>query len=289
MSREQRPWLDVWCSFPPSMKADDDIGDLAWLRSLFSMLSRHVLSFPDLSDTLQKTENRIKYPDETHFPPEVQIYKMLTLLCREKRLPPQRHYACLCKFMMDSNCSRDSGARDGSNLFVELFADVAQSHSSTTLSGAAEESDAVQEVLRFLTRRAYFTADVRARYLTGSIIDPTQRKKFLESVHELLAKSRDAQTPLSPLNHFYVFDLVREYNSRPEDPTPLNNAAQGAEPIQNWANRMRQTYHEYVEGASDLGDLKEHFYRLGNEFPYAAPASPNAETTDSHIPENAEA
>ena len=288
MSHSQGQWAGVWCSFPPSMWGEDEEADLAWLRSLFAMLSQDVVSFPNLSDTLRTTANRLNsvlvrlfYRDE-EFPPEVQIFLAVGRIRLQTVLPRLAHYANLCEFVMVSSHS-GSGDINWSGSVIQLFNLLTRSHSSTTLAGT-EGGTAVQDTLRFLTRKAFLALGSDDRDQSGFIMNESQRESFLISFHQLLEQSHDnSQTspnPLSTLGHFYVFDIVREYNSQP----------QGVDPP--WTDGVRRAYGTYLEGTPDLGDLQEHFDQLGNSFPYAPPVGlrtdPLSEPDGIHSPENTE-
>ncbi|KAF7979152.1 hypothetical protein HWV62_43401 [Athelia sp. TMB] len=109
----------------------------------------------------------------------------------------------------------------------------------------------------------------------GGILTNSQRKKFLESVDKLLNSQTD-NTSLTPLAHFYVFDIVREYNSKPEGPVQG-----GAEPDLQWITSLGELYENYVKEFRDnlklnlkkkpgfIDPLEEHFDRLGSLFPYS--------------------
>ncbi|KAF7980084.1 hypothetical protein HWV62_39886 [Athelia sp. TMB] len=288
MSHSQSQWVGVWCSFPPSMWGEDEEADLAWLRSLFSMLSQDVVSFPNLSNTLRRTANRMDsvlvrlfYRDE-EFPPEVQIFLAVGRIRLQTVLPRLVHYANLCEFVMVLSHS-GSGEVNWSGWVVELFNLLSRSHPSTTLPGT-EGGTAVQDTLRFLTRKAFLTPGADDRDQSGFVMNESQRESFLAALYPLLdqphVNSQTPPNPLSTLGHFYVFDIVREYNSQPHDVNPP------------WADGMRRAYRTYLEGTTDLGDLKEYFDQLGNSFPYAPPVGPRtdplSEADGTHLPENTE-
>ena len=129
-------------------------------------------------------------------------------------------------------------------------------------------------------RRALFAQKYANPHRHGAILNQSQRTKFLESVQKLLAQPTDTQTHSSRRSirdHFYIFDIVREYNSRPEVD------ANGVQvPEQPWVQHMRFAYDEYykskeTEDSAEWGKLKQHFDRLKNSFPYADTASPEAD------------
>lgn len=123
-------------------------------------------------------------------------------------------------------------------------------------------------------RNALFAQTFANSHGHSHILNQSQRTAFLASVCKLLAQRTDAQAPslpLSTLGHFYVFDLVREYNSRLEEAQVDGNAQ---EPDLAWVVGVREVYENYLKNTPDLGELKEHFDRLGNSFPYADPVSP---------------
>ncbi|KAF7980086.1 hypothetical protein HWV62_39890 [Athelia sp. TMB] len=323
MACTQNQWVGVWCSFPPSDVGGDATADLAWLRSLFAMVSQNIVTFPKLLHTIwgiskQIQLGRVNYLD-SNFPPELQIFKAIKRIRDQNRPQLAAHYAILCDFMISkqSRTMVDTWSDDVAEL---LNLPLTRSDWPDSLPGT-EGAAMLQAILRFLTSRAFLapSSDVlqisegdkrlvsilesftdsgldggldiasfasqlfkRNRssifahkfanpHRHGQILNQSQRTQFLESVRKLLAQGIDAQTPslsLSTLGHFYVFDIVREYNSRPQEV-----GEDGLEEDLGWVVAVREAYDDYLKKTPDLGELKQHFDRLGNSFPYADPVS----------------
>ncbi|KAF7973124.1 hypothetical protein HWV62_16160 [Athelia sp. TMB] len=271
MSHSQNQWVRVWCSFAHSMRGEDQEADLAWLRSLFAMLSQDVVSFPNMSHPYVILASQHCLTLSRHWdldeilPPEMQIFLAVGRIRLRTVLPHLLHYANLCEFMMVSS-HPSSGEFHWSGCIVQLFTLFSLSPSSATLPGT-EGGTAVQDTLRFLTRRAFLAPGADDRDQSGFVMNESQSEPFLASFYQLLDQSHsNSQTPpnpLSTLGHFYVFDILREYHSQSQDVNPP------------WADGVRQAYRMYLKGIPDLGNLKEHFNQLGNSFPYAPPVGPS--------------
>ncbi|KAF7974303.1 hypothetical protein HWV62_12456 [Athelia sp. TMB] len=280
MSYTQTEWFNVWCSFAQPDFGDDEEVNLVWLRSLFAMLHQNVVAF-DLVKSMAWVEDQIElgqiqHPDQ--LPPELKIFYAVKAVVDQTHPPLVALYAKLCGFLVGSpyNSSR---AASWSALMGQLFTLITQADYPITLP-ATEGGTAVQDTIRSLTRKAFIDSDLNMISTTSSdylenrallssynlvrsesIMDASQRARFLTAFYELLAsQSRNIQTPLSTLYHLYIFDLVQEFNSEPDGSGLF------------WADSMRQAFNKYLEGVYDFGSLEVHFDRLRNAFPYASTA-----------------